>query len=141
MITFMRFAVVAVVVGLALVGCQKKPSLIGTWDMAGGPIPGEQVLAFKEGDVLETTSKFEVPQLGSIEVVSTGSYKLEEAKLTITPKTFEFKGNVPEMLKTVAEGQMNKPQVMTLEWKSDDEIVGTIADSQGQTVTLRRRKQ
>lgn len=97
---------------LALAGCVKTAShsIVGTWDITGGPGKATMTLG------ADGNFKTEASMPGSSSTV-TGQYKYEGDQLTL---------------------QTNQQRTATIKWSTDDEIVMTGDD--GKAMTLVRKK-
>ena len=98
-------------VALTLTGCQSR-SIVGTWESTG---------AFPIRVTFESNGKFSMtPPSGNADVKLTADYELIENRLKIT----DLKVDLPEdnMFSGFAN-QMTTDQELTMNWKTDDEIV------------------
>lgn len=127
----------AVLAAFVIAGCGPANKLVGTWD--GGP--GE--ITFNSDGTFNAVSTKPPPNMPSLKMTMSGKYELkDDAKtLTVTVTKADITG-LPAAAQAMADQQkaafMNKPQVSTLEWKSDDEVVGK--ETNGATTTYRRKK-
>lgn len=120
----------------ALFGCQATNKLVGVWEA--------EVMGMKATQTMNADNSFvqvmDIPMISGAKATTTGTWKLEADKLTITPKDVKFEG-MPEQYKAMAETQktqvIGKDQVATLAWKTDDEMVLTM---NGQQQVFKRKK-
>ncbi len=106
-----RFATI-IVSTLALAGCAKTAShsIVGTWDIKGGPGQATMTLS------ADGNFKTEASMPGSSSTV-TGQYKYEGDQLTL---------------------RTNQQRTATIKWSTEDEMVMTGDD--GKAMTLARKK-
>jgi hypothetical protein len=131
-------ALLALFIAVMLVGCAKKSPIVGSWDATQGI--AQLVYHFEDNGVFSQDVNATTP-LGSLKMIVTGTYKLEEKNLTITVskigKIEAPNKAIETKAREMAEAQISKPIIATVEFKGDDEM--TLSQN-GQSVSLKKKK-
>ena len=128
-----RFIVLAFASLVIVGGCKKANSIVGVWETQTGAVT--QTFTFDEGGSCKLSNGMQS---------ATAKYTLADKTLTMTITGLEGMEKLPAQIQKMAQEQIAsaKPQVVTIEWKSADEISLTPSATSTtiQAVTLKRRK-
>lgn len=124
----------AIASAFLLAGCASKPTLVGTWEVAGAMTP--MTMTFEDGGKFKAKVDADLPTGGKLNFTGNGTWKVEENTLTTTGTDYTAEG-LPALAKTMLDSQWKRTITYTLEWKGNDEIS---AQAENQALTFVRKK-
>ena len=115
---------------LAVIGCNKGPSITGTWTLSGVPqVTSAEATYAADGTFTQTVD------VNNMKMVAKGTYTMAEDKMTEQVTTIDIPGQ-PEMSKMLqGNPAMKEKNVSTLKWDGNDKLTLTSMRA-GKQVTL-----
>lgn len=144
MVQRLRLPMFAIFASISLAACSKGPSVVGTWTGSSGPATVE--VTFEDGGKFSQNAKASI-QGTELSSKSTGTWKLDDKKLTLTVTDIQL-GELPaamapfkDQILKATEGAKNKPMESTLDLSNPDQItINTGIGNQSSSITLTRKK-